>query len=70
MRTTVKGRWGSRAEPGPPSHLTLFNTLITVQEKTAETDTASETFPVRVLTNQIRSRGLRTPIPGFCMTWV
>jgi len=30
MNDMVKGRRGSRAQPGPPSPLTLFNTLITV----------------------------------------
>ncbi len=33
MRAAVQGRRGSRAEPGPPSPLTLFNILITVRGK-------------------------------------
>jgi hypothetical protein len=32
MKERVKGRRRGRAEPGPPPPLTLFNTLITVQE--------------------------------------
>ena len=99
MKNMVKGRRVSAAEPATPPPLTLFNTLITVQNNAADiagfkwstsTRIAGEQIKSKVVStrtvltrgmkprrmagykivpiDQMLSTGLRTPMPGFCMT--